>query len=187
MSDFAPQRPLCKASLTSQWNNSACISLSEHARCLCVCFLCVWVCVSLKQVDCEGRQSAWKHMQRRARTDQSRSSLIKKHSGDGSDSVKECVCGGRGVLAWSAIKWNNMGPRGFHLRIRTLHSNKLWLFYVGKKLIISPTVAEGWDGEEEGGRRHWRQRGECLTHLILHPDAVWESLINCCFRLLFLF
>lgn len=46
-----------------------------------------------------------------------------------------------------------------------------------KKLIISPTVTERWAGER--GRGGGMRGSERLAHLILRPDAVWESLISC--------
>lgn len=64
-----------------------------------------------------------------------------------------------------------------------------------KKLIISPTVTEQWDGERKKRERWWwwwwcggiDGRGERLAHLVLSPSTVWESLIICWFFFDFFF
>lgn len=87
---------------------------------------------------------------------QSKSRLIKKHSGDRRDqTVPECVCERTGerarVCVFTLGRWlkhdrpsnetmYSTGPRGFPFEYSDC--NELWLFYVKKKLIISPTVTE---------------------------------------------
>lgn len=186
---------LCEALLRSNWSNEGSIFARE-----CVCECCF--CASLEQT--EGRTRAKNKKNTHADTHvrahthalkpPRRSGLIKKQCSDCRDCVKERMCMHVCVALGLWLKHDrpsnetmySAGPQGFHLSIQTATS--CGSFYGKKKLIISPTVTEQWDGKRERkvvGGGHWWKWRERLAHIMLRPDTVWESLIICWFSLIF--